>query len=125
MECGPFRHLNAARPPFAVFRERRQICRLFFFAATCFHTESQLQPLAIWPKDRRPDGPWFADVLITFAAQVAVVVMAIEVLANGPDISTLAYLCAGTMSVAALVQATVAFLVMRKSAAQESELAVE
>jgi len=54
-------------------------------------------------RSQGPDGPGFADVLITFAAQVAVVVMAIEVLANGPDISTLAYLCAETMSVAALV----------------------
>jgi len=63
------------------------------------------------------DGAGFADVLITFAAQLAVVFMAIDVLAKGLDFHGLVYLCAGTMIVAALVQATVAFLVMRESAA--------
>jgi hypothetical protein len=63
-----------------------------------------------------PDDPGFADVLITFAAQVAIILMAIDVLANGLEFRSLIYLCAGTMIVATLVQATVAFLVMRESA---------
>ncbi len=60
-----------------------------------------------------PDDPGFADVLITLAAQVAVVLMGIGVLVNGLDFHALIFLCAGTMSIAALVQATVAFLVVR------------
>jgi len=63
-----------------------------------------------------PDDPGFADVLITIAAQVAVVLMGIEVLVNGLNFRALVYLCAGTMLIAALVQAAVAFLVMRGSA---------
>jgi hypothetical protein len=63
-----------------------------------------------------PNDLGFADVLITLAAQVAVVLMGIDVLANGLDLHALIYLCGGTMSVATLVQATVAFLAMRESA---------
>jgi hypothetical protein len=79
--------------------------------------------VAIWPLSYMTqmssgrDGAGFADVLITFAAQLAVVLMAIDVLANGLNFRALVYLSAGTMIVAALVQATVAFLVMRESAA--------
>jgi hypothetical protein len=62
-----------------------------------------------------PDGAGFGDVLITFAAQLAVVFMAIDVLAKGLDFDVLVYLSAGTMIVAALMQATLAFLVMRES----------
>jgi hypothetical protein len=60
----------------------------------------------------------FADALITVAAQIAVVVMAIDVLLNGLEVRALIYLCALTMSLAALVQATVGFLVMRESTAR-------
>jgi hypothetical protein len=67
-------------------------------------------------KSEGADGARFASGLITFAAQLAVVFMAIVVLAKGLDFHSLVYLCAGTMGVAALMQATVVFLVMRESA---------
>jgi hypothetical protein len=60
--------------------------------------------------------PGFADVLVTIAAQVAAVLMGIDVLVNGLDVRSLLYLCGGTMMIAALVQAAVAFLVTRESA---------
>lgn len=65
------------------------------------------------------DDPGFADVLVTFSAQLAVVVMAVDVLVSGLNFRALAYLCAGTMTVAALVQATVAFLAMREFTQRE------
>ena len=63
------------------------------------------------------DGPEFGSVLITFAAQLAIVFMAMVVLAKGLELHALVYPCALTMIVAALTQATVALLVMRNQAA--------
>jgi hypothetical protein len=71
-------------------------------------------------RSKGPGGPEFVDVLVTFAAQVAIVVMGIMVLAYGLEIRTLVYACAVAMVVAVLVQAMVSFFALRESALKTS-----
>jgi hypothetical protein len=68
-------------------------------------------------KSMGPGAEGFGGVIATFAAQVAVVFMGIVVLAKGLEFPTMVLVCAGTMIVAALVQLTVTFLLMREQAA--------
>jgi hypothetical protein len=68
-------------------------------------------------KSMGPGAEGFGSVVATFAAQVAVVFMGIVVLAKGLEFHSMVYVCAGTMLVAALVQVTATFLLMREQAA--------
>jgi hypothetical protein len=61
------------------------------------------------------DNPGFADILITMAAQIAIVAMAVDVLVFGLVPLDLIFLCGLVMAIAALIQAVVAFIVMKDS----------
>jgi hypothetical protein len=79
-----------------------------------------ISPLSYLTQRSGPDNSGFADILITMAAQIAVVVMAVDYLVYGLAPLDLIFLCGLVMFIAAFVQAVVSFLVMKDSAPRAS-----
>lgn len=74
-----------------------------------------IAPLSYMTAKGGPEGG-VGDVLVTFCAQIAMVTMGIVSLVRGFELSALVWVCAVVMSIATLLHATLAFLMMRESA---------